>query len=141
MKLGCVVLYVPDVAAAAAFYEQAFGLHVRYMDASGNHAQMDTGGTPLCFIAEGPRAKAGHTFRAHRPFERPAATEVGFVTNDVPAAYEAALKAGAAPYEPPRTRLNGQVVAYVRDLNGVLVEIWSELGEQADDAWRLALRG
>jgi lactoylglutathione lyase len=146
MKLGSVVLYVPDVAAATAFYEQAFGLHLRHADPGGEFAEMDTGGIPLVFVAEGRRAEAGHTFRAHRPFEQPAATEVGFVAKDVAAAYAGALSAGALPYEAPNTRPDGQTVAYVRDLNGVLVEIRAE-GDPPDnlppesDAWRLALRG
>jgi catechol 2,3-dioxygenase-like lactoylglutathione lyase family enzyme len=137
MKLNSVVLYVPDVAAAIAFYEQAFGLHLRSADRNGEFAEMDTGGAPLVFVAEGRRAEAGHTFRAHRPSEQPAATEVGFVASDVAAAYSAALKAGAVPYEAPNTRLDGQTVAYVRDLNGVLVEIRAENFRSEQNAWRL----
>lgn len=141
MKLSSVVLYVPDVAAATAFYEQAFGLHLRHADPSGEFSEMETGGIPLIFVAEGRRADAGHTFRAHRPFEQPAATEVGFVAKDVSASYTLALNAGALPYEAPNTRADGQTVAYVRDLNGVLVEIRSESTPPEDNAWRLALRG
>jgi lactoylglutathione lyase len=141
MKLSSVVLYVPDVAAATAFYAQAFGLHLHHADPSGEFAEMETGGVPLVFVAEGRRAEAGHTFRAHRPFEQPAATEVGFVAKDVAAAYAAALKAGALGYEAPNTRPDGQTVAYVRDLNGVLVEIRAESSPAEDNAWRLALRG
>ena len=85
MKLSSVVLYVPDVAAATAFYERAFGLHLRHADPGGEFAEMETGGVPLVFVAEGRRAEAGHTFRAHRPQERPAAGEVGFVTKDAAA--------------------------------------------------------
>jgi len=141
MKLSSVVLYVPDVAAATAFYEKAFGLHLRHADRSGEFAEMETGGVPLVFVAEGRRADAGHTFRAHRPFEQPAATEVGFLAKDVAAAYAQALRAGALGYEAPNTRPDGQTVAYVRDLNGVLVEIRAESYPPDDDAWRLALRG
>ncbi|HXT05375.1 MAG TPA: VOC family protein [Roseiarcus sp.] len=141
MKLSSVVLYVPDVAAAAAFYERAFGLRLRHADPNGEFGEMETGGIPLVFVAEGRRAEAGHTFRAHRPFEQPAATEVGFVAQDVAAAYDDALRAGALPYEAPNTRSDGQTVAYVRDLNGVLVEIRAESCVPEDDAWRLALRG
>lgn len=141
MKLGSLVLYVPDVAAAAAFYEQAFGLHLRHADPGGEFAEMDAGGVPLVFVAEGRRADAGHTFRAHRPLEPPAAGEVGFLAKDVAAAYARALGAGALGYEAPNTRPDGQTVAYVRDLNGVLVEIRAEQRPLEDDAWRLALRG
>ena len=141
MKLSSVALYVPDVAAATGFYEQAFGLHLRHADRSGEFAEMETGGLPLVFVAEARRADAGHTFRAHRPFELPAAAEVGFLAKDVAAAYARALKAGALPYEAPNTRPDGQTVAYVRDLNGVLVEIRAESRPGEDFSWRLALRG
>ena len=141
MKLSSVVLYVPDVAAATAFYQQAFGLRLRHADKNGEFAEMDTGGVPLVFVAEGRRHHAGHTFRAHRPFEPPAAGEVGFLAKDVAAAYVLALNAGALPYEAPNTRADGQTVAYVRDLNGVLVELLAETLPSEDTAWQHALRG
>jgi catechol 2,3-dioxygenase-like lactoylglutathione lyase family enzyme len=141
MELGYVVLYVPDVPAAVAFYERAFGLSVRSADPNGKYTEMNTGKTTLVFAAESLMEEAGHTFRAHRPLERPAASEVGFVANDVPAAYAAAIEAGAAPYEAPRTRPNGQVVAYVRDLNGVLVEICTAVRGTPEETRRLALGG
>jgi lactoylglutathione lyase len=139
MELGYVVLYVPDVPAAVAFYERAFGLSVRAADPSGKYTEMNTGKTTLVFAAESLMEEAGHTFRANRPLERPAASEVGFVAKDAPAAYAAAIEAGAVPYEAPRTRPNGQVVAYVRDLNGVLVEICTAVRGTAEETRRLAL--
>ena len=141
MKLGFVVLYVPDVRAAAAFYQQAFGLAVRDADPDDRYMEMDTGETTLAFAAESLIEQAGRSFRPHRPHERPAAGEFSFVADDVAAAYETALKAGAVSYEPPSQRPDGVVVAYVRDLNGVLVEIRQAVERHADDAWRHALRG
>ncbi len=141
MKLGYVALYVPDVAAAVDFYERAFGLSAHSVDASNEYAQMETGETSLVFVAERLVEEAGHTFRAHRPHKRPAAGEVGFVASDVAAAYATALKGGAVPYEAPRRRPDGRTVAYVRDLNGVLVEIGDAAAPHFDDAWRHALRG
>jgi lactoylglutathione lyase len=41
----------------------------------------------------------------------------------VAAAWDAALAAGAIVVSPPRTKPWGQTVAYVRDLEGMLVEI------------------
>ena len=35
MRLGYVILYVPDVAAAVEFYERAFGLSRRFVHESG----------------------------------------------------------------------------------------------------------
>ncbi|WP_234824496.1 VOC family protein [Ensifer adhaerens] len=40
-------------------------------------------------------------------------------------AYEKAVSAGASPVKPPEEKPWGQVVGYVRDLNGCLVELCS----------------
>ena len=42
MNLGYVIFYVADVAATAAFYEQAFGLTRRFTAESGQYIEMDT---------------------------------------------------------------------------------------------------
>ena len=127
MKLGYVILYVPDVASTVAFYERAFGLSARFVHEAGQYAEMETGATALAFAAEAMVAGFGHAFRAQRPGESPAGAEVAFVTDDVAAAYATALAAGAAAYEAPHAKPWGQTVSYVRDLNGFLVEICSPL--------------
>jgi len=141
MKFGYVVLYVPDVAAAVEFYENVFGLHVLSSDASGEYAEMQTGETRLVFAAESLSEEAGLSLRAHRACKRPAAGALGFVVDDVEAAFAAALKAGAVAYETPKRRAGGETFACVRDLNGVLVEIGSPEILHQDEAWRFALRG
>ncbi len=131
MKLGYVILYVPDVAAAVAFHQRAFGVAVRFAHESGQYAEMETGATALAFAAEDLIAASGHAFRAQRPGDPPAGVEVAFVTDDVEAAYAKAVEAGAAPHEAPHPKPWGQIVAYVRDLNGFLVEICSPVAPPA----------
>lgn len=50
MKLGYVILYVPDVAASVAFYEEAFGLQRAMV--TEDCAELETGGTRLAFVSE-----------------------------------------------------------------------------------------
>lgn len=128
MKLGYVILYVPDVGEAVAFYERAFGVARRFLHESGTYAEMETGTTALAFAAESLVAGNGHPFHPNRSDAPPAGIEVAFVTTDVPAAYAKALDAGATPQDVPHTKPWGQVVAYVRDLNGCLVEICTPVG-------------
>lgn len=128
MKLGYVIHYVPDVAATVAFYEAAFGLQRRFADESGTYAELETGATALAFAAEEMVAEQGATFRRLRPGEPPPAIEIGLVAADVRAAYTRAVAAGAVPLLPPREKPWGQLVGYVRDLNGALVEICSPMG-------------
>ena len=127
MRLGYVIHYVPDVAATVAFYEAAFGLERRFLHESGTYAEMETGATALAFASEALPEGGGVPFRRTRPDAEPPGTEIGLVTPGVEAAYERALGAGAAAVAPPKAKPWGQVVAYVRDLNGALVELCTPL--------------
>jgi lactoylglutathione lyase len=56
-----------------------------------------------------------------------AGIEVAFTTDNPQKAYETAVAAGAKGVKPPEKKPWGQMVAYVRDLNGCLVEICSPM--------------
>ena len=62
-------------------------------------------------------------FVAHDPAGPPAALEIALVDDDVPAAHARALEAGARELAGPKQKPWGQTVSYVRDPNGVLVEL------------------
>lgn len=128
MKLGYVIHYVPDVAATVAFYAAAFGFAQRFAAEDGTYAEMDTGATVLAFAAESMIEEQGASFRRTRPGEAPPGMEIGLVTADVRGAFAKAVAAGAVPLLPPKEKPWGQLVGYVRDLNGALVEICSPMG-------------
>jgi uncharacterized glyoxalase superfamily protein PhnB len=87
---------------------------------------MDTGSTTLSFAAYGfAKSNLPCGFREHNPSGPPAGFEVAFTTDDVQAAYERALAAGAISAAPPVAKPWGQVVAFVRDRDGIIVEICS----------------
>ena len=65
----------------------------------------------------------GGDFRANRPGEPPAGIEVALVMADVDAAWRRAVDAGASAVKAPSQKPWGQTVAYVRDPDGVLVEL------------------
>ena len=125
MKLDGVMIWVQDVPATVAFYEQAFGLTVQMMDDSKQFAMMDTGETTLQFADERAAVSTGVSVRANRPGEQAAASQLAFVADDVRSAYDRAVAAGAvaevALFEKPW----GQTLGYLRDLNGYLVELSS----------------
>lgn len=127
MKLGYAIIYVPDVTAAVAFYEDAFGLARRFVHESGTYAEMETGATALAFAAEALAATNGVAIRPNTARDVAAGFEVALVTDDPDAAYARALAGGAAPIKPVETKPWGQKVGYVRDLNGCLVELCSPL--------------
>ncbi|MDI1435556.1 VOC family protein [Polyangium sorediatum] len=128
MKLGYVILYVQDVEAAVVFYERAFGLTRRFVHESNQYAEMETGATALAFVSESLAGSHGFSFRASRSTELAAAVELALTTPDVPAAFEVAVAAGAAAVSAPKTKPWGQTVAYVRDLDGFLVELCTPMG-------------
>jgi catechol 2,3-dioxygenase-like lactoylglutathione lyase family enzyme len=124
MKFAYTILYVRDVGLSLSFYESAFGLQRRFLHESGMYGELETGSTALAFAAESlAQSNLAGGFQPADPSRPPAASEVGLATPDVPAAYERALRAGAASAAAPRTKPWGQVVAYVRDLDGHLIEL------------------
>lgn len=125
-KLGYVILYVPDVKLAMRFYQRAFGLGERFTHESGQYGELETGATALAFVDETFTATRG-LFAPNRAERKAAGAEVAFVVADVPAAFERALAAGATQAFQPSEKPWGQVVSYVRDLNGFLVELCSEM--------------
>ena len=125
MKLDGVMIWVPDVPATAAFCKKAFGLTVQMMDDSKQFVMMDTGGTTLQFADERAAAATGVSVRANRPDEQAAASQLAFVADDVHAAYDRAVAAGAVAEVAPVQKPWGQTLGYLRDLNGCLVELSS----------------
>jgi catechol 2,3-dioxygenase-like lactoylglutathione lyase family enzyme len=128
MKFGYTLLYVPDVLKSVEFYERAFGLARRFVADPAQYAELETGATTLGFVhMDLARSNLPGGFRENRLGEPPAGIEIGFLTPDVEGAYRKAVEAGAKAEAPAKTKPWGQVVAYVRDLDGVLVELASPM--------------
>ena len=121
-KLGWVIAYVPDVRAAIEFYETAFGLKRTFVADDASFGELDTGATKLAFASE-QLGETNFPGGFERPGERPFNVELALVVDDVPGAVERAVAAGAAPLSEPKQKPWGQVVAYVRDPFGTLLEI------------------
>lgn len=128
MKLGYTIIYVPDVTQAVAFFQSAFGLPLRFATPEGDYAEMETGATTLSFASEVLAASHGFDFAPNRAGHPPAGIEICLVTDDVPAAHARAVAAGAIELSPAKAKPWGQVVSYLRDPNGVLVELATPMG-------------
>jgi uncharacterized glyoxalase superfamily protein PhnB len=128
MNFAYTILYVSDVSRTVSFYEKAFGLKKRFIHESEDYAEMETGATTLSFTSnELAQSNLPAGFRENDLSHPPAGIEIAFTTDDVPVAFTRALKAGATEVAKPQLKPWGQQVAYVRDLDGVLVEIASPL--------------
>jgi catechol 2,3-dioxygenase-like lactoylglutathione lyase family enzyme len=86
------------------------------------------GAVPLAFAATSMAEKLPVRPRAARADDAPAAAELMFVVVDVAAALARAIEAGFTPFVEPRVMPWGQTVAYVRDPDGVLVELCTPWG-------------
>ncbi len=124
MKLGYVLLYVPDVKRSLEFWQRAFGLELAFMSDSGEYAALKTGETTLGFVAHKYiREHVPGGFRAAQTDEAPPPFEIALTTDDVAGALDRAVKAGARKVMVPKQMPWGQTVAYVRDGDGNLVEL------------------
>ncbi|QDT10801.1 VOC family protein [Planctomycetes bacterium K23_9] len=128
MKLGYIILYVPQVDEAVAFYEAAFGLNCRFAHEGGDYAQMGTGETALAFASEELADSHGFAYRKTTADGDAPSVELALVTDDVQVAFDKAIAAGASAAKHPAKQPWGQTVSYVRDNNGYLVEICSPVG-------------
>ncbi len=85
---------------------------------------MELGEAILHFAASEPvKANMPKGFQENSLANLPAGIEICFETNDVAAAFSTAVEAGAIVYSEPQVKPWGQTVAYLRDLDGILIEI------------------
>jgi len=124
VRFGYTIVYVPDVQRALDFYTNAFGFEQRFVSPDGGYGELVTGETTLSFASEAlGDSHFEHGFLRHSLANPPFGTELAIVTDDVDATVTSALDAGAHPLVPSEVKPWGQTVAWVRDPNGVLIEI------------------
>lgn len=124
MRFGYTIVYVSDVPASLAFFGRAFGVETRYLHDSSDYGELATGETVLAFAAHTVAAgllPAGYV--AADASEKPLGMEVALITEDVGAAYERAMAAGAVSLQAPVRQPWGQTVAHLRCPDGLLVEL------------------
>lgn len=127
-RFGYTILYVDDVEASLTFYERAFGLVRRMLAEEKNYGELESGSTRLAFAAKSfVRQMLPIEIGPSGAPEAAPPCELGMVARDVDAAFRQALASGASTVKAPETKPWGQIVGYVRDPNGFLVELCSEL--------------
>ena len=126
MTANRVMLFVADVSAAVTFYERAFGAVLDHVDEDGSYGEVDLGGLALGFVAQWHAdAHLPVPFRRGGPGEPPPGAELYVEVDDVDATLGLASQAGATPLGPPQPKPWRRRVAFVRDLDGFVVEVAS----------------
>lgn len=129
IKFAYTILYVKDVAKAIRFYEEAFGFTKKFVTPENDYGELLVGETTLSFCSLNlAKSNLKEGFIESSLTNKPFGIEIGFTTNNVEETVKSAIKAGATILESPKTKPWGQVVAYVRDLDGFLIEICTTVG-------------
>lgn len=122
VRLGYVILWVEDIERALRFYTATLGFAERARH--GDYVELDTGPTTLALVA-----RAFVRDQLHLEVSPPGVenAEIGVVVarDEVAATHARAIAGGAADVQAPHEQPWGQIVSYVRDPDGHLVEICS----------------
>ncbi|OIV43942.1 VOC family protein [Flavobacterium johnsoniae] len=124
VKFGYTILYVEDVEKSIEFYENAFGFARKFVSPENDYGELNTGGTTLSFASKNLGVQnLEDGFIESTLEDKPFAIELAFVTDDVGDLVQKATSLGAVLVAEPKKKPWGQVVSYVRDLDGFLIEI------------------
>lgn len=128
VKFGYTILYVENVEESIVFYENAFGFLRKFITPENDYGELNTGETTISFASKklaGQNLKEG--FIESNLNNKPFAIEIGLITDDVSGTVQKATSFGAILVTEPTQKPWGQIVAYIRDLDGFLIEICTEI--------------
>ena len=122
------ILYVDNVEETIDFYIKAFSFTQKLITPEKDYAELETGGTTLAFAFYSVAEYNGIDIAKSDKSKTPPAFEITFVTDDIDTAFTQAVEAGAIVVREPTQKPWGQIVGYVRDINGFLVELCTRVG-------------
>ena len=126
MKYGYTIIYVSSVEETMEFYKKAFGFNVKFIHESKAYGELETGETTLAFAShEMGNMNLGGNYAKSNINDKPFGIELAFVTEDVSAAFVKAVASGAVSLKKPEEKPWGQVVGYVRAVDGSIIELCS----------------
>ncbi|MBO6211528.1 VOC family protein [Algoriella sp.] len=124
IKFAYTILYVKDVTKTVEFYEKAFGFTRKFITPENDYAELLVGETTLSFASITlAQSNLKDGFIESNLSNKPFGIEIGFTTDNVEETITTAINAGAELVEKPKTKPWGQTVAYIRDLDGFLIEL------------------
>jgi lactoylglutathione lyase len=128
IKFAYTILYVENVLKSMEFYQRAFGFSEKMLAPDNSYGEVMSGETTLSF-AQLSLAKSNlkDGFIESDLSKQRFGIEIGFTTDDVEGTLIQAVSAGAVLVEVPKIKPWGQVVAYLRDLDGFLIEVCSPM--------------
>lgn len=128
VKLGYTIMYVNDVVKTVKFYEASFGFKCKFIPPEKDYAELETGNTTLAFTSkELANTNLKNGFLESSITNKPFGMEIALITDDVDATIKLALNNGAVLVAEPVLKPWGQIVGYIKDIDGFLIEICSPI--------------
>jgi lactoylglutathione lyase len=125
-QLNFVVLVVSDVARATAFYSDVFEAGAPKKDVAGSYAQLDVGAVSLALVT----ADFASSALPEVPLSPVAPSQyscfISFLTEDLPSLLEKVTSSGGEILHPPKRVPWGGSVAFIRDPDGNLIELFQK---------------
>jgi lactoylglutathione lyase len=129
IKFAYTILYVKDVTKTVKFYEKAFGFKKKFI-AENQYGELLCGDTTLSFASHKlAKSNLPKGFEKSSKSKKPFGIEIGFTTADVQKTMNKAVKAGATLLAAPKAKPWGQIVGYLRDLDGFIIEICTPMSQ------------
>lgn len=129
IKFAYTILYVQDVTKSVEFYENAFGFTRKFVTPDNDYGELLVGETTLSFASMTlAKSNLKEGFTESNLTAKPFGIEIGFTADNVEETLSTAVNAGATIVEIPKTKQWVQIVAYVRDIDGFLIEICTPMG-------------
>lgn len=125
-RFGYTIFYVDDVPTTLDFFTAAFDIPQRFVAPDGSYGELVTGETTLSFADNALAAsnlEKGGGYSPLRASDPPVGASITLITDDVDGTVQRAITHGATRYTATADKPWGQTVAYVRDANGILLEI------------------
>ena len=126
MQFSHTICYVENVGETLKFYRSAFGFEQKFLHASGDYGELDTGKTTLAFSSLKLMHQIGKN--ASSPERYKPTFEIAFTVDDVQETMSTAIAAGAEAVQEAKQMPWGQTIAYVLDNNGFMVELCTPVG-------------
>jgi uncharacterized glyoxalase superfamily protein PhnB len=124
MKYAYTIIYVEDVPKTIAFYEGAFGFDRKFITPENDYGELITGGTTISFASlELGASNFSKGFNKVDISKKTVGIELAFTTENIEVDFQNAIDHGADVFEAIVQKPWGQKVGYLRDINGVLIEI------------------
>ena len=129
IKYTYTILYVENVTKSIEFYEKSFGFSRKFVTEENDYGEIISGETTISFASKNlANSNLKNGFIESDLKNKPFGIELGFVTENVAETIENAKNNGGTIIEEPKQKPWGQIVAYIRDIDGFLIEICTAMG-------------